>query len=148
MSPRVRCVYQILSPSIVTTRCVQKTNLGHSETRPTAPLHPQKPSGLARPACRRAGNAGSHKGSLYLDARNQKGRGKQEEEKKNSSGDTCTPCFGVAFHSLFAKFSKQNQRRTCACTPTQPPPSAPSLLRADLNPELHKKHFLRPRVYT
>lgn len=45
---------------------------------PRSPSSP-KPSGLAQPARGRAGNAGSHKGSLNLDARNQGGK---KEEKK------------------------------------------------------------------
>lgn len=99
---------------------------------PRSPSSP-KPSGLAQPARGRAGNAGSHKGSLNLDARNQRGK---KRRKKSSSEDTCTPCFGVAFHSLFAKFSKQNQRHT----QIQPPPRP----RPDPNPELHKNTFSGP----
>lgn len=68
--------------------------------------------------------------------------GTKRGEKKNSSEDTCTPCFGVAFHSLFVKFSKQNPRPTCACTQTPSPLLGPPL--ADLNLELHKNTFSGP----
>lgn len=102
---------------------------------PRSPSSP-KPSGLAQPARGRAGNAGSHKGSLNLDARNQRGK---KRRKKSSSEDTCTPCFGVAFHSLFAKFSKQNQRHTQIQPPPAPDPTQTqsSTKTLSLAPRLH-----------
>lgn len=146
MSPGVRCVYQILSPPIVTTRCVQKTNLGRSETGPTAPLHPQSPSGLTQPACGRAGNAGSHKGSLYLDARNQKGRKKKKAPLRTRARRVLVWLFARYLQSSPNKIKDAHAHAHKCRLPTVPalPPSP-----CRPKPRAPQKHFLQaPRLHS
>lgn len=66
LSPRVWCVYQILNPPIVTTHCVQWTNLGCTETSPCLSISKALLSLTAW--SKRAGNVGSQNRSLNLDS--------------------------------------------------------------------------------
>lgn len=102
---------------------------------PRSPSSP-KPSGLAQPARGRAGNAGSHKGSLNLDARNQ--RGKKRRRKAPLRTRARRVLVWPFTRYLQSSPNKIKDTHARAHTQIQAPP------RPDPNPELHKNTFSGP----